>query len=465
MKRIALTVLAVLATAGAVPASAATVAVGELFVEGYKGSGFWSQFVEYKALPGEINDVAAEILSNTEVRLTDRAAMLEAGPGCVPVDSHTARCGLRMTANRPPQSLSYVQIELGDRDDRGAIARASGRPFEFAPSATASGGDGDDLLIGEASVSTTLHGDGGSDTLVGGGAPDYLTGGAGADHVQGGGSSDNLYEDGDDLSADLLDGGEGLDTVSYQGRTTPVVADLAVGKGGAAGEADSYLSVENLRGGAASDQLLGDDGPNVLSGAAVARAPGDRIEGRGGNDKIEGSGVGDTLLGGGGDDLIAGRGGRDVADGGVGNDSIDFSFTSAASKARCGAGTDRVFAAAAALTLVERDCENVQTEDAHLRVTFSTAVRLNAAISNWGDLVGCRVAFRVGRNGVPKTVRFRRKDQVIRVSFRLPDTRLPVQIYERLVSCRSTISKRKWSRAFRIAAPSNAAATAGVGPG
>src|SRR5436190_1395279 len=68
-------------------------------------------------------------------------------------------------------------------------------------------------------------------------------------------------------AADAYDGGEGRDTVSYQGRRRGVVASLGpAGGGGEPGELDRYTAVEDLNGGLGDDRLTGDDGPNRLYG-------------------------------------------------------------------------------------------------------------------------------------------------------------------------------------------------------
>ena len=69
------------------------------------------------------------------------------------------------------------------------------------------------------------------------------------------------------LGADLLDGGDGVDTADYYAAAQGVGVDLGIGAG-FAGEAhgDTYSSIENVFGSAFGDVILGDAGANVLDG-------------------------------------------------------------------------------------------------------------------------------------------------------------------------------------------------------
>ena len=92
----------------------------------------------------------------------------------------------------------------------------------------ATGGRGDDVLIGNSAANVltgndgndTLLGRDGNDTLNGGNALDNLDGGAGNDTLNGGNSADTLYGgDGNDTlnggnDQDVLDGGAGNDSLN-----------------------------------------------------------------------------------------------------------------------------------------------------------------------------------------------------------------------------------------------------------
>lgn len=99
-----------------------------------------------------------------------------------------------------------------------------------------------------------------------------------------------------DAGANFLDGGLGIDTLSYASDTAGVTVHLdgsAISGGSAAG--DQFVNFENLRGGSGNDVLAGNSGTN-------------RIEGGAGND------------------TLAGKGGSDVLVGGTGTDTVDFTI-------------------------------------------------------------------------------------------------------------------------------------------
>jgi Ca2+-binding RTX toxin-like protein len=125
---------------------------------------------------------------------------------------------------------------------------------------------------------------GGTDTLSG--SIEGVRGTKNADVMIGNGL-DNFFRG--LAGADSIDGGSGIDQVRYDrdaqyGGNGGVVVDLAVGtaKDGF-GNIDTLISIENVRGGAQADTLLGSAGNNNLQGLAGA----DLIDGRGGNDTVD----------------------------------------------------------------------------------------------------------------------------------------------------------------------------------
>ena len=144
-----------------------------------------------------------------------------------------------------------------------------------------------------------IEGTAGRDVIVAFGTNDTINARAGNDLVCSGAGNDTVHgQEGDDTligeaGADTLNGGAGLDTVSYVDRSASiaVTASLAAGSGGATGENDAFLGVENLRGGAGPDGLTGDAGANFLEGGAGA----DAFTAGDGNDVLEArDGVQDT---------------------------------------------------------------------------------------------------------------------------------------------------------------------------
>jgi Ca2+-binding RTX toxin-like protein len=179
-----------------------------------------------------------------------------------------------------------------------------------------------------------LAGGGGDDILIGNDVDNYLYGCAGKDSLYGLSGNDQLAGESDappygtaamppssvwafcavpSLAADLLVGGDGVDTVTYSWHKDSVVADLdsAVGDDGSAGEGDTILGVEGLVGGEDDDVLEGNDGPNYLNGQA-------------GNDNLYGLADADTLVGYKGDDHLYGGAGADLLYGDDGADQCDL---------------------------------------------------------------------------------------------------------------------------------------------
>ena len=104
------------------------------------------------------------------------------------------------------------------------------------------------------------------ETVIGGSSSDNLTGTSGTQTLEGGNGSDTL-NGGPGVTSDTLLGGAARDTASYAGRAEAVVATAGSAAGqGAAGENDTFGSIENLTGGDESDTLTGDGIFNVLSG-------------------------------------------------------------------------------------------------------------------------------------------------------------------------------------------------------
>lgn len=218
----------------------------------------------FTAAPGEANDVTLRF-SPEELRVTDAGAPLVVGGGCRSIGAHDAVC---------PDLIP--DVELGDGDDRAQ-------------------------LLGELYLAEVDAGPG-DDVVIGGGGTDELTAGPGADTLLGGSGNDDLF-DGVRVryEADVFDGGEGRDDVSWEGRRSRVAADLSSGAlAGSPGEGDRVVGIESLAGGAGDDRLRGDAGHNRLVGGAGA----DRLDAGAGNDSLAGGPGDDVVRGGDGDDDI-----------------------------------------------------------------------------------------------------------------------------------------------------------------
>ena len=158
---------------------------------------------------------------------------------------------------------------------------------------------GDDLpnVIGGLNGDDTLFGRGGNDVLWGHGGNDHLVGGSGTDlayyvdatqsvvvdlpgrialgaeigtdtlssieDVTTGSGNDAVAGNG---ATNVLDGGAGIDTVSYYAVSSGVVLDLAARIGNDGTSADTLLNFENANGTAFNDAISGTAAANVLNG-------------------------------------------------------------------------------------------------------------------------------------------------------------------------------------------------------
>ncbi len=114
------------------------------------------------------------------------------------------------------------------------------------------------------------------------------------------------------------DGGQGVDTVSYDGAPDRVLVDLADSTRNArTAEGDVLTGIERVIGTGGNDTIRGDNGANTLDGAHGH----DLLEGREGDDRI-----------------VPGRG-WDTVDGGAGTDMVDFATVVAHVTVDLGRGT------------------------------------------------------------------------------------------------------------------------------
>ena len=163
----------------------------------------------------------------------------------------------------------------------------------------ATGGSGNDLLVGN-DANNGLSGGGGADTLLGHRGADDLDGGDGNDLLDGG-SFDDVLNGG--AGSDLLLGGTGDDRL--------------IGGTGS----------DTLLGGSGADRIEGSSSDNVMNGGSGADvltggSGNDRILGGSGNDQLTGNGGADILHGGLGSDVISGGAQNDRIIGGLGQDSL-----------------------------------------------------------------------------------------------------------------------------------------------
>lgn len=193
----------------------------------------------------------------------------------------------------------------------------------------ARGGDGDDLIAGNA-VDNTLWGNGGDDRIGGGDGDDTLHGGSGDDTLIGG------------LGDNFLNGGDNVDTVDYNftnvGGSIRLASELdepdfgggigTIGTAELGSVSDALHQIENVRAGRGNDFVEGSSRDNVLDGnrgddLIRGLAGDDTLIGGRGRDILEGGDGRDELLGGFGNDILRGQAGIDDLDGGEGSDTLN----------------------------------------------------------------------------------------------------------------------------------------------
>jgi Ca2+-binding RTX toxin-like protein len=150
-------------------------------------------------------------------------------------------------------------------------------------------GDGNDTIVGNA-ADNWLRGMRGNDTLHGGEGNDRLEGGLGVDNVYGDGGEDTLvgtYEY--NLAREIMDGGDGNDTVDFSSVYKDTFVDLsrnysAVLESEGWHDFANLVSIENVICGSGKNILIGDAGANSLTGGGDD----DILDGGAGNDTLTG---------------------------------------------------------------------------------------------------------------------------------------------------------------------------------
>ena len=175
-------------------------------------------------------------------------------------------------------------------------------------------------VYGTLGDDTNLTGTPGNDVVCGFGGNDTITTGTGNDIVYAGPGNDTIAtQDGDDTMLggagdDSLDGGAGIDWVDVSDAHAAMGVNLTNNEtfckgGGACGLGRDTLaaaSIENVRGSAFGDDIVGDTRANGIVGNGT-----DPVAD--GNDDIESLGGDDYLLGSLGDDQLDAGGGTDTA--------------------------------------------------------------------------------------------------------------------------------------------------------
>jgi Ca2+-binding RTX toxin-like protein len=194
-------------------------------------------------------------------------------------------------------TLSYNGTTADVAVDLGAGAASGFAAIAGIEDAT--GGSGNDTLVGSAEANN-LVGSAGNDTLTGGGGADSLNGGAGDDRF--------IATVGD--GNDSYIGGAGIDTYDLSGTAAGATVTATTATSAETGS-DTLSAIENI---------IGSQGNDTITGGAVANV----IDGQGGDDIIDAGGGADIIIGGAGNDIMNGGAGNDtfLFAAGFGNDTI-----------------------------------------------------------------------------------------------------------------------------------------------
>lgn len=195
-------------------------------------------------------------------------------------------------------------------------------------------GEGNDTIYQSFNGWGEFHLGSGNDTFVSEGDDgyhlNYIDAGAGNDTLVfdtfnsvylGGDGNDAFFST--SYSNDM-DGGNGIDIVSYQATNNGVVVDLLNDMAGDMGDYsldERIWNIENARGSTFADQIQGDNANNVLEGLAGN----DFIWGLAGNDNMNAGAGNDSIAGGAGNDTLTGSAGIDDMWGEAGSDRFVFS--------------------------------------------------------------------------------------------------------------------------------------------
>lgn len=231
--------------------------------------------VHYDALPGVVNHVVMSVTTGA-VHFDDTMDLTAAGTCTFPVQADHTKVTCTLKSTEDDYTPGAIWVTTGDLGDRVVDA-------------------GGDLGMLRARIA---HLDAGNDVFDATAGKDfwYVHGDSGDDFLVSGANTEDL------------NGGDGIDTISYAWMTAGVYVTLPeLGGpqtsggpiGGGSGTRDGLYRIENVIGGSGADTLIG----SSLN---------DRLTGGPGNDTISGNGGHDRLVGGTGDDKLNGGPGTDT---------------------------------------------------------------------------------------------------------------------------------------------------------
>jgi len=235
---------------------------------------------------------------------TDTASYTYATSG---VSVSLATSASQATGGSGNDTLLNIENLTGSAFSDALTGNASGNTLNGGVGAdTLTGGDGDDVYYvdnaGDVVSETNAAASGGSDSVYT--EIDYTLGSnvenlrilaAGAVNGSGNTLNNSLYAG---AGNNILNGGNGTDTVSYLYATAGVNASLASGQATGGSGTDTLLNIENIAGSNYDDVLTGNTGNNDLVGGAGA----DTLDGGAGADTLNGGTGADLMIGGDGND-------------------------------------------------------------------------------------------------------------------------------------------------------------------
>ena len=172
------------------------------------------------------------------------------------------------------------------------------------------GGSGNDVLLASQVMGEDAIDFFPSNFMRGGLGNDRLEGGPFGDDMDGEGGADVLVGGGEESWGDVMEGGDGVDTVSFASSKEAIDVHLATDN---VDPSDSTVpGIENVIGSRYGDTIIGDGSENSLRGG-------------GGNDVLQGDSGIDNMLGEGGNDLLdGGSSGNELLNGGPGSDTAEY---------------------------------------------------------------------------------------------------------------------------------------------
>lgn len=292
---------------------------------------------------GELKTFASLGITGFDLTKTSTIGLIRGGADVL------ARHDVIMSDGSRREALSVEFVT----DPFGAIIEAFGSNYKATFQSFDGASDFKALIAGSSALTVGLlgsnpegfrhvYGGDGADVITGDANDNWIIGGKGADTLRGAGGNDFLIFDAEDV---LVYGGPGFDIAQAVGskgvvlNLTQSAIEVAIGSSGSdiligGGNSNVFIAggkgADFIYGGGADDVLSGEDGDDLIEGMAGddlirGHRGQDLIRGGQGNDMLYGGDDNDVLIGADGDDLLSGGSGDDALSGGAGTDTAEFS--------------------------------------------------------------------------------------------------------------------------------------------